>query len=61
MSEERFCVLCNKQVWFGAYGTTEEHVDFTTNQAYESREKVCIDCIKILNALPIIKKEKEDE
>ncbi len=45
MSEERFCQLCHKQVWFGAYGTTEDHVDYTPNEAYESREKVCTDCI----------------
>jgi len=59
MSEERFCQLCHEQVWFGAYGTTKDHVDFSTNDAYDSREKICIDCIKILNKLPIIKKEKE--
>lgn len=57
MSEERFCELCHSQVWFGAYGTTKDHVDFTTNEAYESRKKICIDCIKKLNSLPVIKEE----
>jgi len=59
MSEERFCELCHKLVWFGAYGTTEDHVDFSTNDAYDSREKVCVDCIKKLNVLVIIKKEEK--
>ncbi len=60
MSEERFCVLCHRVVWFGAYGTTEEHVNYSPNpKFYESREKVCLDCIKILDNLPIIPKEKE--
>jgi len=59
LSEERFCELCNGQVWFGAYGTTEDHVDFTPNPCYESRKKVCKSCIDILNELPVIKKEKQ--
>ena len=60
MSEERFCVLCHKVVWFGAYGTTEEHVDYSPNPKYfESREKVCKNCIEILNKLPVMKKENE--
>jgi len=46
---------------FGAYGTTEAHVDFTPNKYYESRQKVCVDCIKKLNNLPVIKREEKDE
>lgn len=61
MSESRYCELCHQQVWFGAYGTTEEHVDYTPNECYESREKVCVDCIKKLNELPVIKKEEESK
>lgn len=58
MSEERFCVLCHQQVWFGAYGTTQEHVDYSPNsEFYESREKVCKSCIDILNKLPVIKEK----
>lgn len=59
MSETRYCDLCYQQVWFGAYGTTEKHVDFTPNKYYESRQKVCVECIDILNKLPVIKKEDE--
>lgn len=61
MSEERFCVLCHDQVWFGAYGTTKNHVDYTPNPAYESREKVCEDCIDILNKSTIILNEREKQ
>ncbi len=61
MSEERFCELCHDQVWFGAYGTTKEHVDYSPNVAYDSREKICVNCIKTLNTLPVIKREKENE
>lgn len=61
MSETRYCVLCHQQVWFGAYGTTEEHVDYSDNPSYyESREKVCVACITILNNLPIVKKEEDE-
>jgi hypothetical protein len=59
MSEERFCELCHDQVWFGAYGTTKNHVDFSTNDAYKSREKICVDCIERLNELPVIEEDFE--
>ena len=53
LSEERFCVLCHNQVWFGAFGTTQRHVDYSPNEAYVTREKVCKNCIDILNKLPM--------
>ena len=61
MSEERYCELCHQIVWFGAYGTAKEHVDYSPNpKYYESREKICKDCIDILNKLPVIKEEPEE-
>lgn len=60
MSETRYCVLCHEDVWFGAYGTTKDHVNFSPNECYESREKVCKDCIEILTKLPICYLEKND-
>jgi len=55
MSESRYCELCHEQVWFGAYGTTKDHVDYTPNEFYDSREKVCVECIERLINLPVIK------
>jgi len=60
MSETRFCELCHEQVWFGAYGTTKNHVNYTPNPYYESREKVCVDCIETLKTLPISRPEEND-
>lgn len=60
MSEERYCVLCHNQVWFGAYGTTKNHVNYTPNPYYESREKVCKDCIEVLKKLPVARPEEDN-
>lgn len=60
MSEERFCELCHTQVWFGAYGTTQNHVDFALYESYETHYLVCTDCIEKLNKLPVIKKEEDN-
>lgn len=60
MSEERFCTLCHQQVWFGAYGTTEDHVDFALDPDYETHYLVCVSCVNRLSGMPIIKKEEDN-
>ncbi len=51
MSKSRDCMLCHDCVWFGAYGTSKNHVEF--NEHY----LVCTECIEELNKLPVIKEE----
>jgi len=51
MSEERHCRLCHTMVWFGAFGTSEDHVKFTEH------DLVCTYCITKLMESPIIKRD----
>ncbi len=59
MSEAKFCVLCHDQVWFGAYGTTKQHIIFKAHPTNDVELIVCVECRNTANHLPIEMTEEE--